>query len=350
MRIFIKDITEQRKLEAAFKESEKRLRMITDSMMDVVSVTDIAARYQYISPSAERVLGYKPEEMIGKPALFYMHPLDAPRVAAVIQEHLSKGLPGRIVLRFRHADGHYVWLEAAGDLLYDDEGRLTGAILSSRDISDRKAAEEQLNNSLKEKEVLLKEIHHRVKNNLQIISSLLNLQSAYIKDDRDLHIFKDCQNRVRSMALVHEKLYRSESLSKIDFGEYVRSLAGTLYNSYGATQEQIRFDLDIKDIFLDVDAAIHCGLLVNEIISNSFKHAFPGGRKGRVWVNMKEDARGIDMVIGDDGVGLPEDMDIYNTGTLGIQLVTSLAAQIGGDLTLDRSNGTVYRIRFNPQK
>ncbi|WP_424357912.1 sensor histidine kinase [Methanocella sp. MCL-LM] len=350
MRIFIKDITEQRRLEIAFKESEKRLRMITDNMMDVVSVTDIAARYQYISPSAERVLGYKPEEMIGKPALFYMHPLDAPRVAAVIQEHLSKGLPGRIVLRFRHKDGHYVWLEAAGDLLYDDNGKLSGAILSSRDISDRKAAEEQLNSSLKEKEVLLKEIHHRVKNNLQIISSLLNLQSAYIKDDRDRHIFKDCQNRVRSMALVHEKLYRSESLSKIDFAEYIRSLSGTLYNSYGATQDQVRFDLDVKDIFLDVDAAIHCGLLVNEIISNSFKHAFPGGRKGRVWVEMKVDGNDIDMVIGDDGVGLPEDMDIYKTGTLGIQLVTSLAAQIGGDLELDRSEGTVYRIRLRELK
>jgi two-component sensor histidine kinase len=159
-------------------------------------------------------------------------------------------------------------------------------------------------------------------------------------------MFQDSQNRVRSMALAHEKLYRSESLSKIDFGEYVRSLVDTLYQSYGAIQDQVRFDMDIKDVFLDVDSSIHCGLLVNEIISNSFKHAFPGGRKGRVWMEMKKDGDHISMVVGDDGIGLPPAMDVEDTGTLGIQLVTSLASQLGATLELDRSKGTVYRIRF----
>lgn len=346
LRIFVKDITEQRRVEQSLREAEQRLAVITENMVDMVVMTDVFGTYQYVSPSCKKITGYTQEEMVGKSGFAFMHPGDLMRVAEAVQEHLKTGEPGKIELRARHAAGYYVWIEASGDLLRDEGGKIVGAVLTGRIIEDRKKAEDQLKKLLQEKEMLLKEVHHRAKNNMQVIASLLNLESSRITDEHCQKVFKDSQNRIRSMSLVHEKLYRSAAGSRIDFEEYVRNLVDNLYYSYSKTPDQVALRVRVEGVFLDTDTAITCGLLINELVSNALKHAFPGGARGSLWVEMRGDGDGYLLLVGDDGIGLPEAVGLNNAGTLGMQLISSLVSQLSGTLEIRRGRGTQYQIRF----
>ncbi len=236
------------------------------------------------------------------------------------------------------------------------------------EMDERQRIEDKLKKSLEEKEILLKEIHHRVKNNLQIISSLLNLQSRYINDKKMLDIYKESQNRVKSMAIIHEKLYQSEDLAKIDFGDYVRSLILDLFNSYGINKSRINLDIDIKDVLLDINTAIPCGLIVNELVTNSIKHGFPANKspktenrvllnsdshiaansleKDRISVKITNENEFYIMTVYDNGIGFPDDLDFKNTDSLGMQLVISLTSQLKGTVELEKDNGTLFKINF----
>ena len=218
---------------------------------------------------------------------------------------------------------------------------------AQREISERKRAEEQLKTSLAEKEVLLKEVHHRVKNNLQVISSLLHLQSKQIKDPETLGMFLESQHRVRSMALVHERLYQSEDLSGVNAAEYFRDLASYLHRSYAATSSQVSLRVDVAPVSLGIDVAIPCGLIISELISNALKHAFPDGRQGQILVYLRVGQDGqCTLVVSDDGIGLPEDLDLEQTESLGLHLVNRLVAQLEGSIDLYRKGGTTHRITF----
>ncbi|MDA0709365.1 MAG: PAS domain S-box protein [bacterium] len=219
----------------------------------------------------------------------------------------------------------------------------------SAEIVRRQEAESVIRTSLREKEVLLKEIHHRVKNNLQIISSLLNLQSGYIDDPRTLEMFKESQSRIQSMALIHEKLYQSEDLARVDFAEYVESLVSYLMRSYSAGRVSI--SVDVAPVFLSLDTSIPCGLIISELVTNSFKYAFPEGRAGEISVRLKQtEPEYYDLQVGDTGIGFPEELDFRDTASLGLQLVTTLVNQLDGEIELDRSAGTVFHIRFRVHK
>lgn len=210
-------------------------------------------------------------------------------------------------------------------------------------------AEEQIKDSLAEKEMLLKEIHHRVKNNLQVISSLLYLQSRYIKDDQALEIFKNSQKRVEAMALIHENLYKSKDLSKINFREYLSSLILSIYNSYHLHVGQVRLEIQVKDIILDINTSIPLGLVINELVSNSLKHAFPNGRKGRLRVNLEESKdKGYDFIltVEDNGIGFPAGRDLRDSNSLGMLIVNALVKQVHGTLDLDGTEGTRFTIKF----
>lgn len=210
----------------------------------------------------------------------------------------------------------------------------------------RRRAEIALNKSLKEKELLLKEIHHRVKNNLMVISSLLAIQSRYIKDQDAREVFKDSQNRANSMALIHEQLYGSTDLKMIDFGDYLRNLISDLFSTYVLDPNVIILNMDVDDVNLDINTAIPLGLIVNELISNAMKYAFPDRRKGGINISLRSKDGIIMMTIADNGVGFPEDLDFKNTESLGLQLVNSLIGQIEGEIELDRNNGTEFKIIF----
>jgi PAS domain S-box-containing protein len=218
-----------------------------------------------------------------------------------------------------------------------------------RELLERTRAEAQVQESLQEKELLLKEVHHRVKNNLQVIVSLINLQTAQLTDERSLQALRESQNRVRSMALVHEKLYQSQNLARLDFREYLHQLASTLFHSYQAEATQVDLQLDIAEVTLEVDQAIPCGLIVNELVSNALKHAFPNGRSGTITLTLHtRTAPHVELAVTDNGVGLPVELTWQQTESLGMQLVQSLVKQIGGDIQLERlTPGTRFTLRFN---
>ncbi|MBN1779746.1 HAMP domain-containing protein [bacterium] len=220
--------------------------------------------------------------------------------------------------------------------------------LHLREIERDRAAEE-IKSSLREKEVMLKEIHHRVKNNLQIISSLLNLQSNHIHDENALAMFVDCQNRVRSMAIVHEQLYHSPDLASINFSEYVEALINGLQSSYRADSRRIQFDVDILDIPLDIDRAVPCGLIIHELVSNAIKHAFNSHHEGLIQIKLRRDdhLEQFCLSVRDNGQGIPESIDYKNTDSLGLRLAVILTEkQLKGSIDLDRSSGTAFHICF----
>lgn len=213
------------------------------------------------------------------------------------------------------------------------------------ETSERKKTERKLKDSLKEKELLMKEIHHRVKNNLTVISGLLRLQSHHIKDKETLDIFKESQNRAKSMALIHEKLYKSNELRKIDFKEYIKSLTTELFYSYN-TSPEINLNLDIADVYMDVNISVPLALIINEIVSNSLKHAFPRGSKGNISVNFHKKAKEYELIIADDGIGFPSDLDYKFTDSLGMHIVNNLTEQIKAQITLEKEKGTKFIINF----
>lgn len=216
-----------------------------------------------------------------------------------------------------------------------------------KEIIEREKAQEQMNHSLKEKVILLREIHHRVKNNLQVISSLLNLQSSYIEDKKSLEIFRESQNRVRTMALIHEKLYRSKTLNRIEFDEYINSLAKDLFISYNIKPDRISLISDVSESYLEIDSGILCGLIINELVSNSLKHGFPNGGMGKVFISLhlNPDNKYI-LSVKDNGIGFPKNIDFKNTESLGLQLVTSLTDQLNGIIELKQNGFTEFEIIF----
>ncbi|WP_088890824.1 histidine kinase dimerization/phosphoacceptor domain -containing protein [Leptolyngbya ohadii] len=219
------------------------------------------------------------------------------------------------------------------------------------ELKERKRTEEQLKLSLKEKEVLLKEIHHRVKNNLQVISSVLRLQSDYIKDERVLALFNDSQNRIRSMALIHEKLHQSSNLLKINFDEYIRDLADNLLRSYGASSQAATLRTEAIDVWLSIDTAIPCGLIINELVSNALKHAFPAATsENEICVEISSAGHNrFKLTVRDNGIGFPPELDFRNTESLGLELVCVFTEQLEGTIELDRTQGTgtTFTIAFS---
>ncbi|MDP3623236.1 MAG: histidine kinase dimerization/phosphoacceptor domain -containing protein, partial [Methanobacteriaceae archaeon] len=215
-----------------------------------------------------------------------------------------------------------------------------------QDITDQKESENFLKASLEEKEILLREIHHRVKNNLQIISSLLNLQKRYVNDKQALNLFQESQNRVKSMSMIHESLYQATDLGHIDFSVYISKLSIELMSSYGVNTNQISLKREVEEVVLDINTAIPCGLIINELMTNCIKYAFPEGRKGTITIKFFLEDEQYVLEVSDDGIGLPEDIDFKKMKSLGIRLVNSLVGQLDGTIELDTSSGTKFIIKF----
>jgi two-component sensor histidine kinase/HAMP domain-containing protein len=247
-------------------------------------------------------------------------------------------------------------LKEERDLLESRVQERTSALVEANnamidEIQERKKIEESLHNSLEEKDVLFKEIHHRVKNNLQIISSLLFLQSSHIKDEETQNVFHESQNRIRAMALVHEKLYQSKDMSRVNFGEYINNLSAFLYQTYRNKNFDIEFKYDVDNIFVSVDLAISLGLILNELLSNALKYAFKDvthddKHKNYISINSKKNDNLVVFEIIDNGIGLPQDFDIEKSESLGLKLVKSLTHQINGKLNIESNAGTKFTIIF----
>jgi two-component system, sensor histidine kinase PdtaS len=242
-------------------------------------------------------------------------------------------------------DGGEFPIEIGLNPIETDEGDMVLSAIV--DISDRKQKEERIEAALKEKDILLGEIHHRVKNNLQVVNSLLDLQIERIQDEMVLDILRESQNRIKSMALIHQSLYESKDFGQVDFSTFLDSVAPTLISSYGVDAERISLDINAVEVQLPINAAVPCGLVTNELISNALKHGFPSGRQGKIKIDLSRESESHAVLsISDNGQGIPEGIDLTKTDTLGMQLVHLLTDQLGGELTVHRANPTAFVLRF----
>ncbi|BDA72076.1 hypothetical protein CAL7716_062420 [Calothrix sp. PCC 7716] len=306
----------------------------------------------YIDPNLKAMLGYADNELSNcfEAWLNLVHPSDIDALKVEINAYIEGLIPKyEIEHRMRHRDGQYIWFLARGTMLCDINEKICFMAGSNTDITVSKYTEARLKGSLKEKEVLLKEIHHRVKNNLQVISSLLRLQARYIKDEEALDILRDSQNRVRAMAMIHESLYQSTDLGKIKFSEYIRNLSNNLACGYSLNKD-IKINLQIHQVELRIDTAIPCGLIINELVSNAIKHAFINAEFGVIYIEFLDLGNSkYSFSVSDNGIGVPDDIELRRNQSLGLQLVWSLVEQLEGSIIFNNKLGTSFTITFVEQ-
>lgn len=346
----VRDITDRKRADAELRRSQQLLKKTFASLRDAVFILT-AKEFEIIdcNAAAMRIFGYARQEMLGRTTDF-LHVDEASlrefrdllRGALAQKGHLF--LPD---FRMRRSDGETFDTEHSVVPLDDDGGGQIGWISVVGDITERKRAEEKIRASLKEKEVLLQELYHRTKNNMQVISSLMDLQAASAGGGPILKAFRDTQSRIQAMSLVYEKLYQSANLSDVSAGDYIEDLARALLRSHGRGAPEISLALDIENVPLPLDTLTPCGLIVNELMTNSLKYAFPGGR-GEIRIGLR--AGGGDEItldFSDDGVGLPKGFDPREARSLGLRLVRNLATrQLGGKLEVSRDGGTRFVMRF----
>jgi PAS domain S-box-containing protein len=337
------DISERKQVEEILRFAVRRWRTTFDAMKEMVFLLDREGKIKRCNSATAAYFDKPLEEINGRDCCEFIHGTTVPAEQCPFQRMLQTKRREHIVLQRGEK-----WFDVVVDPLLDDAGAVNGAVHIMYDVTERKRAEEQIRESLGEKEILLKEIHHRVKNNLQVIMSLLRHQAEYAQDQRIHDIFLESQSRIKAMSFIHEKLYQSDNLAKVDLRDYINCLAKSLFSTYKVNAAQIQLTVAADDISLGVDTAIPCGLIINELVSNSIKHAFPDNRTGRIAITVRPVRPGeLELVVGDDGVGIPTDLDIINAKSLGLHLVTLLAKnQLRGHIEMMRNRGTSFRIRF----
>ncbi|HSM80521.1 MAG TPA: PAS domain S-box protein [Nodosilinea sp.] len=343
----ILDITDRKRAE----QIQEFQAVITRNMAEGICVVRADnGMISYANRKFEQMFGYDPGELDGQHVSivnYATESVSAEDVNQSIRRAVLENLEATYEVHNVKKDGTPFWCSATTSVFEHPE---YGSVLVAvqQDISDRKESQEKLQASLKEKELLLKEVYHRVKNNLQVIYSLLNLQSRHVRDSAALGVLRDSQSRVRAMALVHEKLYKSPDLTRIDLADYIHSLASSLLEAYGSGRDQIALRLEIEPYSLDIETALPCGLMLTELISNSLKYAFVDGRPGEIAVasGLGPDQR-VWLRVQDNGVGLPKDLQLQRVSSLGLSLVRNLAQQIGGEVAIaPQPVGTAFQITF----
>jgi PAS domain S-box-containing protein len=341
------------------RRSEMRFRQVVESTPNAIVMVNHSGSIEMVNQQAERLFGYRRHELLGRaiedlvPARFRAH---HPNLRSQFFGNLeSRPMGAGRDLYALRKDGTEVPVEIGLNPIATEEGEMVLSAIV--DISDRKQKEERIQTALKEKDALLREkdillaeIHHRVKNNLQVVDSLLGLQAARVTDQVALGTLRDSQNRIRSMALIHQTLYQSKDFAEINFTQLLDALVPQLISSYGIDPKRIKLSVSMAAIDLPINSAVPCGLIVNELMSNALKHAFPNGRQGRIELNLaSEEADGVEYVIltfADDGIGIPAHVDIDNPVTLGLQLLPLLASQLHGTLRIERADPTRLTLRF----
>ena len=335
------DITERKLAEEALRDSEERHLNILHTAMDGFWMVDIQGRFMEVNEAYRRMSGYNEQELLTM-SISDLEVAETPAdTAAHMQKVMTQG-EDRFETLHRRKDGSIFDLEISVQYKPTEGERL---IVFLRDITYRKQAEKYLKSSLREKEVLLQEIQHRVKNNLLTISGILALQLNQIEDDKSKDAFITSMNRVNALTQIHTRLYQSEDFSRIDLEEYIEELVRELARSYGFPQEDVI--TDVRDASLDITTAIPAGLIVNELVSNAMKHAFPDGKKGQIKITISSEGTQSVLTVSDNGIGLPQHIDIRNTKSLRFSLVVQAVEQINGDIKVIRENGTQCIITFS---
>lgn len=333
-------ITERKQAEQALRYSREQLRLITDAAPVLISYIDRGYRYRLVNRTYERWFGLSREKVVGK----HVRDVLGDPVWDKVRDYMERALGGEQVAydaELPYPTAGLRWVHVSYTPDFDESGRVRGFVVLVHDIGEAKKAEKILRYSLEEKVALLKEVHHRVKNNLQIVASLLGLQAHRSKSPQVVDVLEDTRNRVRSMAMLHEALYRSENLARINFAFYVRDLCGQLLQSFGSVAARVEVDYRIERIGLPLELAVPCGLIINELVSNALKHGFPGGRAGRITIEMKPTAgQMLALSVCDNGVGLPSCPAPAQNSTLGLKMVSRLAGQVSGRFKILDLSGT----------
>ena len=346
--VFSKDVTEQKENQQKIVNAQSQLSAIINNTTDIVVSIDRNYNVVQFNQLLYNMVKYRYglELKEGVSVLDTMDVAHHSDMKNIYERVFTEGQSLVAVEMFTSAKERKRYFESNYNPIKQDNETI-GIAIFSRDISEKIESETELRGALKEKEVLLKEVHHRVKNNLQVISSILNLQTSYVKDKETADLLKECQNRIKTMAYIHESLYQTKDFLHINFSEYIINLVKNLFYSYDANQQKIKTIFDVDTIFLNLDTSIPCGLIVNELVSNALKYAFTNGSGGCVTIKIKKNKNNkIEMVIADNGKGMPENIDYKNTETLGLQLVSILAEQINGTMTINRTKGTTFKIIF----
>ena len=357
---YIFDITARKRMEEDLQISEQKNRTITTTAKDAIIMMDEGGLTSFWNPAAEKIFGYTEEEVMHRDLHRFIIPeryLDDFNASLERYKESGEGTAvGRTLeLVALRKGGTEFPVELSLSVIHmKGTWHAVGIV---RDITQRKEAETKILASLEEKGILLQEIHHRVKNNMQVIASLLDLQLDYVQGRQPQEIFSDIKNRIKSMALVHERLYLSQDLSKIDFHDYLATLINNLYRFYNVNTARVVLKLDVSNVAINIDTAIPCGLIVNELITNALKYAFPNDRAGELYVLFRQTGQddegkdGFELIVKDNGIGIPEDLDLKELKSLGLHLVTTLVEhQLQGTIELDRTNGTDFKIRFRELK
>lgn len=351
------DVTHFKQTEAALRVTHSKLSTILDHALAVIInfrvFADKSWEYDYFSSGAEIIYGYTPEELIADKYLWLSRVVseDVETIFKTAFDNIFAEQTTRFEYQFRHKDETLRWNSFTMFSKRDEAADCWVVTTVDVDISDRKLAEKKLKASLQEKEALLKEVHHRVKNNLQVISSLLDFQAQHIQDSQALESFQESQNRVKSIALIHEKLYQSESLAKVNLADYIHSLSTHLIQTYTLDSNNITLQLRLDEVFCSLDIAIPCGLLINELVANALKHGLPGNTKGAIWVELQ--LLSIDsefnrpqfcIIVGNDGIKLSELPRRGSAESVGFQLIYALIQQLNGQIEINQSHGTEFKI------
>lgn len=340
------DITEKNAIEKRLIESEEIQRIILKSSEDIIVMIDKNLKYLYYNGSPK--FNLTANDLIGKTPYDFFSKEAADRIVIHVQKVFQSKRVERRIDKINWA-GEDIWFDVVNHPVFNDHNEVIAVTAFSRNITERMLANIQLEKSLKEKELLLKEIHHRVKNNLNVVIGLLELQMESISDEILKEAFSDSTKRIRSMALIHEHLYQNKDLSGIQLARYLEHLVDYIVSSHTDKSKQILTDYSLENIFIGIDQAIPCGLIVNEVVTNSIKYAFAGKHKGKIAVKLtKLENDFIKLDIIDDGVGLPEDFNLENSSSLGLQLINLLIQQLKAVYEIKKNGGTSVQITFKP--
>jgi PAS domain S-box-containing protein len=322
---------------------------IMETLTDSVLLVDSSGKIVAANSSALELLGYQESELAHQPVASILPDQEASRSDdSNTRQPAWMDSTSQIETVLLAKRGRQIPISLSTSVVQDDEDADYGVVYVARDLTQRKRAEEQIEKSLREKEVLLREIHHRVRNNLQLISSLLMLQSEEYPDERTATALRTSRNRIQSMAVIHETLYQCDYLANIDLADCIRNLVDHLAHTYDVDADTITTEVDVGQVTLSADLVVQCGLIINELVSNAFKHAFPAGRTGTLSVAVYPDGNdNVILTISDNGVSLPPEVSLPKADSLGLQLVHMLIQQLAAEIEVDRSAGTTFKIRFS---
>jgi PAS domain S-box-containing protein len=360
-KVLEKEALKQRRAKESLKALGKKYSALVDNSPDIIYILDPEGHFNFVGGALEELLGFTAEELIGKHFTTIIWPEDVKEAEWRVNERRTgerstKGFEVRLITKRgkgKHFNIKYLPVELYTFGVYDkpvsaNDKKFLGTYGAARDINNRKRAEEKLKQSLKEKEILLQEVHHRVKNNLQVISSLFDMRAMRTDNQGVVNFLEDTRSKIHTMALIHTQLYRSERFDRIDMGSHIRELVEYLSRIYITKSVSISTVIEAQNVYLSVTQAIPCALVINELVSNAFKHALKGREKGTVEISLKRTADDMAiLIVKDDGIGVPEEIDILKTNSLGFKLLrNTVQDQLRGNLSLQRGAGTTITVEF----